>query len=241
MTWSSAIILRKTVVSHWLKSPLCSSWKFIAAYSNFKMANCCRCRGLTRAIYILSIEHLRMLCLSRESNPGPPALQASTLWKEPFERPYLVAIRDLTCVATAPPQVTMGDRGWIRLRVTYAWRSDRMHVAAWELRITSGSPLCRGLTRAIYILSIEHLRMLCLSRESNPGPPALQASTLWKEPFERPYLVAIRDLARFYIFCTLTGDNDQYPSLNIWLQPEYFTAENWKTAHWVCKHNKLLR
>jgi len=30
----------------------------------------------------------------------------------------------------------------------------------------------------------------------------------------------------FYIFCTLTGDNDQYPSLNIWLQPEYFTAEN---------------
>jgi hypothetical protein len=142
MTWSSAIILRKTVVSHWLKSPLCSSWKFIAAYSNFKMANCCR---------------------------------------------------------------------------------------------------CRGLTRAIYILSIEHLRMLCLSRESNPGPPALQASTLWKEPFERPYLVAIRDLARFYIFCTLTGDNDQYPSLNIWLQPEYFTAENWKTAHWVCKHNKLLR
>ncbi len=58
------------------------------------------CRGLTRAIYILSIEHLRMTCLSRESNPGPPALQANTLWKEPFERPYLVAIRDLTCVAT---------------------------------------------------------------------------------------------------------------------------------------------
>ncbi len=92
------------------------------------------------------------------------------------------------------PQVTMGDRGWIRLRVMYAWRSDRMHVAPWELRITSGSPLCRVLTRAIYILSIEHLRMLCLSRESNPGPPALQASTLWKEPFERPYLVAIQDL-----------------------------------------------
>ena len=39
---SSAMILRKTVVSHWLKSPVCSSWKFIAAHSNFKMANCCR-------------------------------------------------------------------------------------------------------------------------------------------------------------------------------------------------------
>ncbi len=46
------------------------------------------------------VEHLRLLRLSGESNPGPPALQASTLWKEPFERPYLVAIRDLTCVAT---------------------------------------------------------------------------------------------------------------------------------------------
>jgi hypothetical protein len=151
MTWSSAIILRKTVVSHWLKSPLCSSWKFIAAYSNFKMANCCRCRGLTRAIYILSIEHLRMLCLSRESNPGPPALQASTLWKEPFERLYLVAIRDLTCVATAPPQVTMGDRGWfgcvwrahgdptecMSLRENCASRRGHHYVEAWPEPSTS--------------------------------------------------------------------------------------------------------
>jgi hypothetical protein len=69
------------------------------------------CRGLTRAIYILCIEHLRMLHLCRESNPGPPALQASTLCKEPFEQPYLVAIWDLTSAATAPPQVAMGDRG----------------------------------------------------------------------------------------------------------------------------------
>ena len=44
-----------------------------------------------------------MLSLSRKSNPGPPALQASTLWIEPFERPYLVAIRDLTCAATKAP------------------------------------------------------------------------------------------------------------------------------------------
>jgi hypothetical protein len=39
---------------------------------------------------------------------------------------------------------------------------------------------CRGLTKAIYILCIEHLRMLRLSGESNPGPPALQANTLCK-------------------------------------------------------------
>ncbi len=85
-----------------------------------------------------------------------------------------------------PPKLRWGS--WlnvIRLRVAYAWRSDRMHVAAWELRITSGSPLCRGLTRAIYILCIEHLRMLRLSGELNPGPPALQANTLCKEPFAR--------------------------------------------------------
>jgi hypothetical protein len=151
-------------------------------------------RGLTRAIYILSIEHLRMLRLSGESNPGPPALQASTLWKGQFERPSLVAIRDFTGVATAPPLSHDGGSWLNTVAMMYAWRSDRMHVAVWELRITSGSPLCRGLTRAIYILSIEHLRMLRLSGESNPRPPALQASTLWKEPFERPYLIAIRDL-----------------------------------------------
>jgi hypothetical protein len=45
------------------------------------------------------------------------------------------------------------------------------------------SHLSRGLTRGIYILCIEHLRMLRLSRESNQVPPALQANTLCKEPF----------------------------------------------------------
>jgi hypothetical protein len=35
--------------------------------------------------------------------------------------------------------------------------------------ITSGSPLCRSLTRATYILCIEHLRLMRLSRKSNPG------------------------------------------------------------------------
>ncbi len=53
--------------------------------------------------------------------------------------------------------------------------------------ITSGSPLCRGLTRATYILCIEHPRPKRLSQESNPGPPALQANTLCKEPFEWRY------------------------------------------------------
>ncbi len=38
--------------------------------------------------------------------------------------------------------------------------------------------LCRGLARAIYILCIEHLRMLRFSRDSNPALPALQANNL---------------------------------------------------------------
>ncbi len=47
-----------------------------------------------------------MLRLSDESNLGPPALHCTAgeySMKEPFERPYLVAIRDLTCAATKHP------------------------------------------------------------------------------------------------------------------------------------------
>ncbi len=124
---SSAMILRKTVVSHWLKIPVCSSWKFIAAHSNFKMANCCR-----------------VVCIFCTKNS---LINFKNLSSKNIFRTAFCAVKFLTFFETTS----------------------------------------------------------------------------------------------FYIFCTLTGDNDQYPSLNIWLQPEYFTAENWKTAHWVCKHNKLLR
>jgi hypothetical protein len=70
-----------------------------------------------------------------------------------------------------------------RMREAYAWKSECMLLH--ENCISSGSPLCRGLTKAIYIFCIEHLRMWRLSRVSNPGPPALQANTLCKEPLER--------------------------------------------------------
>ncbi len=39
---SNAINLTKTGVSYRLKIPVCSSWKIIAAHSNFKLADCCR-------------------------------------------------------------------------------------------------------------------------------------------------------------------------------------------------------
>jgi hypothetical protein len=50
--------------------------------------NVTECRGLTRATYILCVEHPRPMRLSRESNPEPPALQANALCKEPFEWRY---------------------------------------------------------------------------------------------------------------------------------------------------------
>ncbi len=64
--------------------------------------------------------------------------------------------------------------------------------------ITSGSPLCRGLTRATYILCIEHPRPKRLSRESNPGPPALQANTLMQRAIRTALLTAIRNLGLHY-------------------------------------------
>ncbi len=66
----------------------------------------------------------------------------------------------LRCYSSPPSRNRGSWLNVIRLRVEYAWRSDRMHVTAWELRITSGSPLCRGLTRAISSFCIEHLRMM---------------------------------------------------------------------------------
>jgi hypothetical protein len=44
-----------------------------------------RCRDLTWATYILCTEHPIPVRLSRESNPGPSALQANILCEEPFE------------------------------------------------------------------------------------------------------------------------------------------------------------
>ncbi len=150
--------------------------------------------------------------LSRESNLGPPALQANTLFKEPFERRYWLPFETSACTTTAPPKprcctLLIGDLGWVWLgRICLIWRVEvriaregarRLNLScvrgsrAFETSeqrencITLGSPLCRGLTRATYILCIEHLRLKRLSRESNPGPPALQANTLCKEPFEQ--------------------------------------------------------
>jgi hypothetical protein len=63
---------------------------------------------------------------------------------------------------------------------SYTYASFQAHfLQNFNLHLRLFQPMsCRGLTRAIYILSIEYLRMMCLSGDSNPGPPALQASTL---------------------------------------------------------------
>ncbi len=84
------------------------------------------------------------------------------------------------CCYSSPPSRYGGS--WlnvIRLRVEYAWRSDRMSLRE-NCASRRGHQMWRDVNtlRARLLLSIEHLRMLRLSRESNPGPPALQASTL---------------------------------------------------------------
>jgi hypothetical protein len=166
------------------------------------------CRGLTRATYIPCIEHPRPKRLSQESNLGPPALQANILCKEPFEWRYWLQFGTSACITTAPPQAAMSQAfdwgSWLSLTRTRggpnSTRGSKVLEPLLRAReqgartsepcencIMSGSPLCRGLTRATYILCIEHPRPKRLSRESNPGPPALQANTLCKEPFERLY------------------------------------------------------
>ncbi len=65
----------------WLSIPASSD---IAESKGKQIKQCCR--GLTRATYILCIERRRKRRLW--PNPGPPALQANTLCKEPFERCY---------------------------------------------------------------------------------------------------------------------------------------------------------
>ncbi len=98
-----------------------------------------KCRGLTRATYILCIEHPRPKHLSRESNPGPPALQANTLCKEPFERRYVLIFGTSVCTTTAPPQAEMSQpldwgRVWVWLGCGYiwsdAWRSEIVREGA---------------------------------------------------------------------------------------------------------------
>ncbi len=79
------------------------------------------CRGLTRAIYILSIEHLRMLHCRR------------TLYAKSHLNGALVAIRNLSlCCYSSPPSRRWGivaecDSDACSVRVEI-----RMHAAAWE-------------------------------------------------------------------------------------------------------------
>jgi hypothetical protein len=176
------------------------------------------CRALTRATYILCIEHLRLMHLSQESKNRTQdllhcrqTLSAKRHWNgviNCYSEPGLVLLklppqsRDvassfrLGIVAEFDSDADILDIGgvevWIeregsRRSKLYCMRGSR----ALNLRslcencIMSGSPLWRGLIQATYILCIEHLRQMYLSPESNPGPPALQANTLCKEPFEK--------------------------------------------------------
>ncbi len=49
-----------------------------------------------------------MLRLSRESNPGPPALQANTLCKEPLERRISSHLESQLVLLQLPPKLRWG-------------------------------------------------------------------------------------------------------------------------------------
>jgi hypothetical protein len=169
----------------------------------------------------------------RESNPWPSALQANTLCKEPFERRYLLQFGSSACVLQLPPSSWLGivaefgsdanifhqkrgdpnsERGSKALEPLLREREQGARTSEpRENCFTLGSPLCRGLTRAIYILCIEHPRPMCLSRESIPRPPALQANTQCKKPCKRLYWLLFGTSA-----CTTTRYGNAWIFCHIW-------------------------
>ncbi len=118
--------------------------------------------------------------------------QAHTLCKEPFQRHISCYSESQVVLLQLPPSRDGGL--WlnvIRQRVMYSWRSESMSLR--ENCITSGSPLYRGLARAIYILCIEHLRILRFSWELNWDLLHCRR-TLYAKSHSDGVLVAIRNL-----------------------------------------------
>ncbi len=157
---------------------------------------------------------------SRESNPGPPALQANTLCKEPFEWHYwLLGLY----YYSSPPSRDVAS-SWLGIvaefdsdadifdRTRGGPNSTRGSKAAWEMHhvgVTTMEGLDQGHLHPLHRASESircseatvrcETRLMRRSRESNPGPPALQANTLCKEPFKRHYWLLFGTLA-----CTTT-------------------------------------
>ncbi len=109
------------------------------------------CRGLTKATYILCIEHPRLMRLSRESNQGE--LQANTLCKEPFERRYWLPFGTSACTTTAPPQATMSQAldwgSWLSLTRTRIYLIGRMEVRIAQEGARRSNLCCLRGSRAL--------------------------------------------------------------------------------------------
>jgi hypothetical protein len=93
------------------------------------------CRGLTRATYILCIEHPRPMRLSWESNPGPPALQAKTPCYviDCYSEPWLVLLQlppKLQCC-----KLLTGDRGWVWLGCGYIFMYLRAILCTFQISV----------------------------------------------------------------------------------------------------------
>jgi hypothetical protein len=73
------IVVRTTIFYIFIKAWQNRQLYDIFDYSSVIGGRKCDLWGLDQVTYILCLERLRLLHLSRESNPGPPALQANTL------------------------------------------------------------------------------------------------------------------------------------------------------------------
>ncbi len=121
-------------------------------------------RGLTRAGPPTSTayEHPRTLRFSRKSNPGPPALQANTLCKEPFKRRYLLLFGNSFGTYEHPRPMRLS-------------RKLNPGPPALQANTLFKEPSIRTALLTTYYsvpMSNEHPRPMRLSRKWNPGPPA---------------------------------------------------------------------
>jgi hypothetical protein len=151
--------------------------------------------SMQRAIGIALLTAIRNLALHYYSSPPSPDVASSRLGiKAEFDSD--ADIFDRTHGGPISERGSKALEPLLREREQGALTSEQR-----ENCITLGSPLCRGLIRATYILCIEHPRLMRLSRESNPGPPATAGKHSMQRAIQMALLTAIRDLAA----CTTTS------------------------------------
>ncbi len=124
-----------------------------------------------RAIRTALLTAIRNLSLYHYSSP--PICNVASSWLGIVDK--FDSEADIFDQKYGGPNSKKGSKALEREQV--AWTSEPL-----ENCITSGSPLCRGLIRANYILYIEHLRLMSQSG-TKPGTSSLQRQLRLYIPF----------------------------------------------------------